>query len=145
MKKSKPSQVTSQRHPDIARLQLLAADLKKATNLKDRQKIWWTYLGLVTEKQRVAELRALLRRKLPFTDDELSALIEATVFIQAGEGGLSGSDPSPALLKATERILAGRRPTGRLRKALVALRKNMVALNSPVQRLRKQITGLLQQ
>ena len=119
------------------------AALAAAVDPKDDGKVWWNYLGLATQAKRVERVRAALRRKLPFTDDDLAELLERTAYIQNGIGGLAQSDPTPALLKAAERVLAGRRPEGRLRKALMALRRNLRAANPSVQRLREQAGMLL--
>lgn len=127
----------------VADLRADFAALSAATEPKDRSKIWWSYLGLVSERRRVARVRAVLRKKLPFGDEDLAEMLATTARIQNGEGGLASNDPAGALLKATERALAGRKPEGKLRKALERVKRNLNAANAPVQRLRKQVEAML--
>ena len=132
----------SQAQP-IEALRADLAELAKAVDPNDDSKMWWNYLGMATQADRVERVRAALRRKLPFTDDDLAELLEHTAYIQMGMGGLAQHDPTAALLKAAERVLSGRAPDGRLRKALMQLRKNLQAANPSVQRLREQAGKLL--
>ena len=122
------------------------AELAGAVDPNDDGKMWWNYLGMFTQynqTERVERVRAMLRRKLPFTDDDLAELLEHNATIQNGIGGLAQHDPTPALFKAVERVLSGRRPEGRLRKAITKVRSNLRAANPSVQRLREQATKLL--
>ena len=119
------------------------AELAKAIDPGDEGKVWWNYLGSGAQFKRVERVKATLRLKLPFTDDDLAELLERTAYIQNGDGGLAQHDPTPALLRAAERVLSGRRPDGRLRKALTGVRRNLKAANPSVQRLREQVNSLL--
>ena len=146
MPKARGSKVTASAASAAKPIEALRADfaeLSKAVDPKDDGKMWWNYLGMATKADRVARVKATLRLKLPFTDDDLAELLERTAYIQNGIGGLAQHDPTPALLKAAERVLSGRRPEGRLRKALTSLRKNLQAANPSVQRLREQVNALL--
>jgi hypothetical protein len=146
MPRARGAKVTPSAASAAQPIETLRADfaaLARAVDPKDEGKMWWNYLGMVGEGKRVARVKAMLRLKLPFTDDDLAELLERTAHIQNGFGGLAQHDPTPALLKAAVRVLSGRRPEGRLRKALVSVRKNLQAANPSVQRLREQANALL--
>jgi hypothetical protein len=144
--KARGSKATASAASAAQPIETLRADfaaLARAVDPKDEGKMWWNYLDMVGEGKRIARVKGMLRLKLPFTDDDLAELLEHTAYIQNGMGGLAQHDPTPALLKAAGRALSGRRPRGRLRKALASVRKNLRAANPSVQRLREQANALL--
>jgi hypothetical protein len=146
MAKAKASKAAAPVNPRAQSIEVLRTDfaeLAKAVDPGDEGKVWWNYLGNGAQYKRVERVKALLRLKLPFTDDDLAELLERTAYIQNGDGGLAQHDPTPGLLSAAERVLGGRRPEERVRKALAAVRRNLKAANPSVQRLREQVNGLL--
>lgn len=128
---------------EIAALRADMAALAAAIDPSEKGYVWWNHLGAAMEAPRVARVRAALRKKLPLSEDDLADLIERTVYIQNGSGGLAQHDPTEPLLKACARVLGERKAQGRLREALVALMKNLRAANASVQRLWRQADQLV--
>ncbi len=119
------------------------AALAAAIDPKDETKVWWNFLGFMKSTERVERSRAALRRKLPYSEDDISDLLSRTAYIQNGHGGLAKHDPTALLLKAAERVLGERRAEGKLRDALQRVLENLNAANPSVQRLRVHIYKLL--